>query len=184
MRTEMNNSGLSTNRLADHQQRLRNQLNQANQALEEQQNRLRRMNQMQQNYQRTSGNLRSAAMYGAGAAATGIGALYAMRKPIDETKRMDITENRIGALGLGKDATKEATQYARAMKTFGTSTLDNMGLMLDGVTAFADVHHAKMVAPTLAKMKFGNEAMFGAEQGAENERLFMDMLKVIELRNG
>lgn len=184
MRTEMNNSGLSTNRLADHQQHLRNQLNQANQALEEQQNRLRRMNQMQQNYQRTSGNLRSAAMYGAGAAATGIGALYAMRKPIDETKRMDITENRIGALGLGKDATKEATQYARAMKTFGTSTLDNMGLMLDGVTAFADVHHAKMVAPTLAKMKFGNEAMFGAEQGAENERLFMDMLKVIELRNG
>lgn len=184
MRTEMNNSGLSTNRLADHQQRLRNQLNQANQALEEQQNRLRRMNQMQQNYQRTSGNLRSAAMYGAGAAATGIGALYAMRKPIDETKRMDITENRIGALGLGKDATQEATQYARAMKTFGTSTLDNMGLMLDGVTAFADVHHAKMVAPTLAKMKFGNEAMFGAEQGAENERLFMDMLKVIELRNG
>lgn len=97
---------------------------------------------------------------------------------------MDITENRIGALGLGKDATKEATQYARAMKTFGTSTLDNMGLILDGVTAFADVHHAKMVAPTLAKMKFGNEAMFGAEQGAENERLFMDMLKVIELRNG
>ena len=184
MRTEMNNSGLSTNRLADHQQRLRNQLNQANQALEEQQNRLRRMNQMQQNYQRTSGNLRSAAMYGAGAAATGIGALYAMRKPIDETKRMDITENRIGALGLGKDATQEATKYARAMKTFGTSTLDNMGLMLDGVTAFADVHHAKMVAPTLAKMKFGNEAMFGAEQGAENERLFMDMLKVIELRNG
>lgn len=184
MRTEMNNSGLSTNRLADHQQRLRNQLNQSNQALQEQQNRLRRMNQMQQNYQRTSGHLRSAAMYGAGAAATGVGALYAMRKPIEESKRVDIEQNRIGALGLGKEATKESTDYAKAMKTFGTSTLDNLAIMRDGITAFADVHHAKMVAPTLAKMKFSNEAMFGAEEGAENDRKMMDMLKVIELRGG
>lgn len=183
MRTEMNNSGLSTNRLADHQQRLHNQLNQANQALQEQQNRLRRMNQMQQNYQRTSGNLRSAAMYGVGAAATGIGAMYQMRKPIDETKRMDIEENRIASLGLGKKATEEAIQYAKAMKTFGTSTLDNLGLVRDGVTAFADVHHAKMVAPTLAKMKFANEAMYG-DDGSEKEKKFMDMLKVIEMRNG
>ena len=183
MRTEMNNSGLSTNRLADHQQRLRNQLNQANQALQEQQNRLRRMNQMQQNYQRTSGNLRSAAMYGAGAAATGIGAMYSMRKPIDETKHVEVEENRIASLGLGKESTKEAIQYAKAMKTFGTSTLDNLQLVRDGVTAFADVHHAKMVAPTLAKMKFSNKAMYG-DDGAENEKKFMDMLKVIEMRNG
>lgn len=183
MRTEMNNSGLSTNRLADHQQRLRNQLNQANQALQEQQNRLRRMNQMQQNYQRTSGNLRSAAMYGAGAAATGIGAMYSMRKPIDETKHVEVEENRIASLGLGKESTKEAIQYAKAMKTFGTSTLDNLQLVRDGVTAFADVHHAQMVAPTLAKMKFSNKAMYG-DDGAENEKKFMDMLKVIEMRNG
>ena len=183
MRTEMNNSGLSTNRLADHQQRLRNQLNQSNQALQEQQNRLRRMNQMQQNYQRTSGNLRSAAMYGAGAAATGVGAMYSMRKPINETKHMDVEENRIASLGLGKKSTEEAIQYAKAMQTFGTSTLDNLKLVRDGVTAFADVHHAKMVAPTLAKMKFANEAMYG-DDGAENEKKFMDMLKVIEMRNG
>lgn len=183
MRTEMNNSGLSTNRLADHQQRLRNQLNQANQALQEQQNRLRRMNQMQQSYQRTSGNLRSAAMYGAGAAATGVGAMYSMRKPIDETKHVEVEENRIASLGLGKESTKEAIQYAKAMKTFGTSTLDNLQLVRDGVTAFADVHHAQMVAPTLAKMKFSNKAMYG-DDGAENEKKFMDMLKVIEMRNG
>ena len=70
------------------------------------------------------------------------------------------------------------------MDTFGTSTLDNLQLMRDGITAFADVHHAEIVAPTLSKMKFANEAMFGNEHGQENERKFMDMLKVIELRNG
>lgn len=184
MRTEMNNAGLSTNRLSEHQQRLRNDLNRANQSMREQEQRLQRMTQMQQNYERHAGRLRAAAGYGMGAAMTGAGALYSMRKPIEESKRVDIEENRIGALGLGKEATKEATNYAKAMKTFGTSTLDNLAIMRDGITAFADVHHAEMVAPTLAKMKFGNEAMFGAEEGAENDRKMMDMLKVIELRGG
>ncbi|ENV09300.1 hypothetical protein F966_01956 [Acinetobacter higginsii] len=184
MRTDMNNAGLSTNRLADHQQRLRTQLRQANQSMREQEQRLQRMTQMQRNYERQSGHLRSAAGYGMGAAMAGAGALYAMRKPIDESKRTDVEENRIASLGLGKHATEEAVQYAKAMKTFGTSTLDNLTLMRDGITAFADVHHAEMVAPTLAKMKFANEAMFGNEHGAENEKKFMDMLKVIELRGG
>jgi len=184
LRQELNNAGLKSTNLGQHQEELKNKIKSTNTEIDRQRNHLKSLNGLQTNSQKWIGHTKTAAMYGAGSAATGVGALYAMRKPIDETKRMDITENRIGALGLGKDATKEATQYARAMKTFGTSTLDNMGLMLDGVTAFADVHHAKMVAPTLAKMKFGNEAMFGAEQGAENERLFMDMLKVIELRNG
>lgn len=184
MRTEMNNAGLSTNRLSEHQQRLRNDLNRANQSMREQEQRLQRMTQMQENYGRHAGRLRAAAGYGVGAAMTGAGALYSMRKPIEESKHVDVEENRIGALGLGKKATKEATDYAKAMKTFGTSTLDNLTLMRDGITAFADVHHAEMVAPTLAKMKFGNEAMFGSEGGAENEKKFMDMLKVIELRGG
>lgn len=184
MRTEMNNAGLSTNRLSEHQQRLRNDLIRANQSMREQEQRLQRMTQMQQNYERHAGRLRAAAGYGMGAAMTGAGALYTMRKPIEESKKMDISENRIAAIGLGKEATKEATDFAKAMKTFGTSAVDNMNLVLDGATAFADVHHAKMVAPMLAKMKFANEAMFGQEQGADNEKKFMDMLKVIEMRNG
>ncbi|WP_096911107.1 MULTISPECIES: phage tail tape measure protein [Acinetobacter] len=184
MRTEMNNAGLSTNRLSEHQQRLRNDLNRANQSMREQEQRLQRMTQMQQNYERHAGRLRAAAGYGMGAAMTGAGALYTMRKPIEESKRTDVEEHRIASLGLGKKATEEAILYAKAMKTYGTSTLENLTLVRDGITAFGDVHHAEMVAPTLAKMKFANEAMFGSEGGAENEKKFMDMLKVIELRGG
>ncbi|MCH7387677.1 phage tail tape measure protein [Acinetobacter modestus] len=184
MRTEMNNAGLSTSQLSEHQVRLRNQLNQANQSMREQEQRLQRMTQMHRNYERQAGNIRAAAGYGMGTAMAGAGALYSMRKPIEESKKMDISENRIASIGLGKEATKEATDFARSMKTFGTSAVDNMNLVLDGATAFADVHHAKMVAPMLAKMKFANEAMFGQEQGADNEKKFMDMLKVIEMRNG
>ena len=74
-----------------------------------------------------------------------------MRQPINESKRVDVESNRIAALGLGEDVTRKAVKYAEAMDTFGTSILDNMTLLRDGLTIFSDLHHAEMVAPTLAK---------------------------------
>ncbi len=183
LRQELNQAGLKSTNLAQHQENLKNKITSTNASIDKQKAQLKSLNQMQQSHQKLSANARTAAMYGAGAAATGIGAMYSMRKPINETKHVEVEENRIASLGLGKESTKEAIQYAKAMKTFGTSTLDNLQLVRDGVTAFADVHHAQMVAPTLAKMKFSNKAMYG-DDGAENEKKFMDMLKVIEMRNG
>lgn len=184
LRQELNAAGLKSTDLAQHQEELRLKILNTNSAISKQQQHLKTLGLTQQQYQKHSSKVRSAAMYGTGAAFTGAGVLYSMRKPIEESKGVDTEQNRIASLGLGKEATAEAINYARAMKTFGTSTRDNLQLVRDGVTAFADVHHAKMVAPTLAKMKFANEAMFGNEHGEENERKFMDMLKVIELRNG
>lgn len=184
LRNELKQTGVSTSNLADHQSELSRKTTTANASIDNQKKKLDSLNRIQKSHSNISGNVRTAALYGAGMTATGAAALYQMRKPIDESKRVDIEQNRIGALGLGKKSTEEAIQYARSLKTFGTSTLDNLQLVRDGVTAFADVHHAKLVAPMLAKMKFANEAMFGQEHGAEKEQQFMDMLKVIELRNG
>ncbi|MDC4872413.1 phage tail tape measure protein [Acinetobacter baumannii] len=183
LRNELNNTGLKSKNFADQQQELKEKINAANTSIDSQKNKLENLNRFQKSHSKMTGNVRTAAMYGAGMAATGSAALYQMRKPIDESKRVDVEENRIASLGFGKKATDEAIQYAKAMKTFGTSTLDNLTLVRDGVTAFGDVHHAQWVAPTLAKMKFANEAMYG-DHGVENEKKFMDMLKVIEMRNG
>ncbi|MFA2950291.1 phage tail tape measure protein [Acinetobacter pittii] len=183
LRNELNNAGLKSKNFADQQQELKEKINAANTSIDSQKNKLENLNRFQKSHSNMSGNVRTAAMYGAGMAATGTAALYQMRKPIDESKRVDVEENRIASLGFGKKATDEAIQYAKAMKTFGTSSLDNLTLVRDGVTAFGDVHHAQWVAPTLAKMKFANEAMYG-DHGVENEKKFMDMLKVIEMRNG
>lgn len=183
LRSELKQTGVSTNNLADHQVELSRRISSANTSIDNQKKKLENLNRIQQSHNKMSGNVRTAAMYGAGMTATGAAALYQMRKPIDESKRVDVEENRIASLGFGKKATEEAIQYAKAMKTFGTSTLDNLTLVRDGVTAFGDVHHAQWVAPTLAKMKFANEAMYG-DHGVENEKKFMDMLKVIEMRNG
>lgn len=183
LRNELKQTGISTGNLADHQVDLSRKISTANTSLDSQKKKLENLNRVQQSHSKMSGNVRTAAMAGAGMAATGSAALFAMRKPIDESKSVDVEQNRIASLGFGKKATDEAIQYARAMKTFGTSTLDNLTLVRDGVTAFGDVHHAQWVAPTLAKMKFANEAMYG-DHGVENEKKFMDMLKVIEMRNG
>lgn len=183
LRNELNNAGLKSKNFADQQQELKEKINAANTSIDSQKNKLENLNRFQKSHSKMTGNVRTAAMYGAGMAATGTAALYQMRKPIDESKRVDVEENRIASLGFGKKATDEAIQYAKAMKTFGTSTLDNLTLVRDGVAAFGDVHHAQWVAPTLAKMKFANEAMYG-DHGVENEKKFMDMLKVIEMRNG
>lgn len=183
LRNELKQTGVSTGNLADHQVDLSRKITTANTSLDSQKKKLENLNRVQQSHSQMSGHVRTAGMYGAGMTATGAAAFYQMRKPIDESKRVDIEENRIASLGFGKKATEEAIQYAKAMKTFGTSTLDNLTLVRDGVTAFGDVHHAQWVAPTLAKMKFANEAMYG-DHGVENEKKFMDMLKVIEMRNG
>ncbi|PJI33027.1 phage tail tape measure protein [Acinetobacter pseudolwoffii] len=183
LRQELNQAGLKSTNLAQHQEKLKNQIHGTNTEIDKQKKYLQNLNRVQQSTQKMSGHVRNAGMYGAAAAATGVTAMYQLRKPINETKHVDLEENRIASLGLGEKATKEAIQYAKAMQTFGTSTLDNLQLVRDGVTAFADVHHAQMVAPTLAKMKFANAAMYG-DSGAENEKKFMDMLKVIEMRNG
>ncbi|HFX6244032.1 TPA: phage tail tape measure protein [Acinetobacter baumannii] len=181
---DLNVAGMNLNRLAEDEIRLKQRTHQATMELNQQQQALQRLNRAQQQYHRYSNFARNGAAAGMTAGFGGVGLLYSMRQPINESKRVDVESNRIAALGLGEDVTRKAVKYAEAMDTFGTSILDNMTLLRDGLTIFSDLHHAEMVAPTLAKMKFSNQAMFGHEKGEENERAFMDMLKVIELRGG
>lgn len=184
-------SGIGLGHLGAEQIRLRTEVQATNGAISQQKARLEALGAQQA--RRAALQQRYSAMRGTGgnaavAGATGIGIAYGARRavgePLGEVRHYETSVARIEALGLGKDESDKAVEYAKRMKTFGTSMNDNLGLMLDATTAFADVHHAEMVMPTLTKMKFANKAMFGDEQGSENERKFMDMLKVIEARNG
>jgi len=129
---------------------------------------------------------RAARMTASGVAATATGTAVGIPlvAGLKEAKHYETETGRVRALGLGDTASAEAVKFAREMKTYGTSQLDNLQLLRDGITAFGDTHHAEMVAPVLAKMKFANHAFYGEAEGADNERKFMDMLKVIEMRNG
>lgn len=120
---------------------------------------------------------------GAMAAAGGIG-LMMFKGPLEEAKLFQLEVAKFRSLNMGEAVTRDAEKFASGMKTYGTSMRDNLGLLRDAQTILGDFEHAKMVTPILAQMKFANAAMYGEEGGAMNERGFMDMMKVVELRRG
>ncbi|MGS1060059.1 phage tail tape measure protein [Burkholderia glumae] len=103
---------------------------------------------------------------------------------LDESKHAKLEEVRIQALGAGDHNTAKAIDFARKHKSYGVSTTENLTLMRDAMTILNDEHHAEMILPTLSKMKFANDSLFGAEQGGDNEQKFINMLKAIEQRGG
>ncbi|SCX53010.1 phage tail tape measure protein [Variovorax sp. EL159] len=191
LRDKLTAAGISASAMGTHERQLRTEISATNRVIGEQQTKLKQLGDRQRamhaakaEYQKGRHLGHNTAVAGAIAAGSGFAVLHGMRAPIEESKKFATEQQRIAALGLGDATTADAIKYAKAMKTYGTSTRDNLMLVRDGLTVFADLHHAEMVAPTLAKMKFANEAIYGEEQGHENEKKFMDMLKVIELRGG
>jgi hypothetical protein len=195
MRASLLESGISTKRLGEAQAWLKGTIALTNVELSSQQKRLAALGAQQHAYQQRvtraqehAGKARNVAgqLATAGIGATMAGGIMGapIVKGVQEAKHYQTETARVRALGLGDKASSEAIQFARDMKTFGTSQNENLELMRDGMTIFADVHHAEMSAPILAKMKFANRAMFGQENGAENDRMFMDLLKVVEMRGG
>jgi len=191
VRTRLTEMGMSTQNLVRHQRELRQQLAGANQQLAAQQQRLAAVAAQQRRVEaarQTAGRVRAAAGHVAGAGVAATAAGYAAGRPLykglGEAKHDALEQTRLRALGLGDQVSQDAIKFANGMKTYGTSAVENIALIRDALSVFADEHHAEMVTPTLAKMKFASAAVFGAEDGAENERRFMDMLKVIEMRGG
>ncbi|ABX18531.1 phage tail tape measure protein [Burkholderia multivorans] len=191
LRNRLVRAGVDTSKLSQHERTLRNDIAATTDAIDAQTRRLDALNHRQQRIAaaRTKmGAMRGAAaemaIGGYAARSTGQHILDDLREPLAEAKKIQNERGRIQGLGLGDHATQDAERYVRGMKTPGVAIADNMTLMRDAMSIFADEHHAQMVMPTLAKMKFANEAMFGAGQGHENEEKFMNMLKVIELRGG
>ena len=191
LRTSLKEAGIDTRQLGKTQEWLKNSIQLTNVELASQQKRLAASAAKQQrvtNATQHADKLRSKAgnIATAGAGATAAGAVLAMpiAKGLHEAKHYQLEKARVNALGLGPKTSQQAIKFAQNMKTYGTSQNENLELVRDAMSIFGDLHHAEMVAPTLAKMKFANKAFFGKESGEENERIFMDLLKVIEQRGG
>lgn len=191
LRDRLSGAGMSTRNLGQHERTLRTDIAATNAQLAEQQKRLtavtahqQRIAGARQHAEKLNSTAGKVAVTGATTTAAGAAMGMPLFKAIGEAKHYELEMVKVKALGLGEHVSSDAIKFANGMKTYGTSTVENLGLMRDALTVFADEHHARMVTPTLAKMKFANTAVFGEEAGAENERKFMDMLKVIEMRGG
>ena len=191
VRQSLQDAGRGSMTMAQYQEHLRSATTAATRALADQDARLKAHNararaqaaaqQSADKIRTRAGNLAAA---GAGASVAGMATGAPIWQGLGESKHYELEKSRIGALGLGDAATKESIEFAKQMKAYGVSQVDKAELMRDALSVFADAHHAEMVLPTLAKMKFANAAVFGQAEGGENERKFMDLLKVVELRGG
>ncbi|CAE6784526.1 hypothetical protein R69658_04231 [Paraburkholderia aspalathi] len=191
LRQRLAGAGISTRNLSQHERDLRASIAATTGTmggqmtkLEQLAEREKRIGMARAKMNRLQGTAANMAVAGYAAKATGSHILGDLKNTLDESKTFEVEAMKIKALGLGDHATADAVKYAKAMKSYGTATTDNLTLMRDSMTIFADEHHAQMVMPTLSKMKFANEALFGAEDAHANEEKFMNMLKVIELRGG
>ncbi|EZP41401.1 Bacteriophage-related tail transmembrane protein [Janthinobacterium lividum] len=191
MRERLAGAGIGTKDLANHERTLRREIEATNKTMTLQQQKLanaaakqQRVTNATQHADKLRSKAGSIAMAGAGATAAGAAMAMPIAKGLHEAKHYQLEKARVNALGLGPETSQQAIQFAQNMKTYGTSQNENLELVRDAMSIFGDLHHAEMVAPTLAKMKFANKAFFGAESGEENERIFMDLLKVIEQRGG
>ncbi|KVS40954.1 phage tail tape measure protein [Burkholderia ubonensis] len=191
MRRRLAQAGVDTRNLAQHERTLRSNIAATTAAIHAQTRQLEAQSEREKKLATARGKMQAMqgvaggmAVGGYAARSTGMRVLGGLGGTLDEEKKMTSERSRITALGLGDQATKDAEKYVRAMDTMGVSTTDNMTLMRDALSIFADEHHAQMVMPTLAKMKLTNDALFGAEDAHANEEKFMNMLKVIELRGG
>lgn len=191
LRDKLHSTGISTQNLGQQERALRSNIEQTNVQITQQQRKLaelaKRHEQViaaKKRMHQTQSAAGGAMMTGVGMVATGSAAGAPMLKSLGEAKHFETEVQRLRALGLGEAISNDAIKFSQGMKTYGTSSLENLELMRDSLTVFADLHHAEMVLPTLAKMKFANAAMYGEEAGAEKGQTFMNMLKVIELHGG
>ncbi|MDN4572898.1 phage tail protein [Pandoraea cepalis] len=191
LRDRFTAAGESTRNLGSHERSLRSDIAATNASMAAQREKLAQLQRQEERMgvaRDKRDKLRSSAgaLAGAGVGATAAGAVMGIpvKGGLHEATHMQTEMQRINALGLGPKESQEAIKFAQGMKTYGTSQNENVELMRDAMTVFADSHHAEMVTPLLAKMKFANKAMYGAEKGEENDKKFMDMLKVIEMRGG
>ncbi|WKE49033.1 phage tail tape measure protein [Gluconobacter oxydans] len=145
------------------------------------QDRLRRAEARRGQAERISGRLQSGAVRIGAVAAAGI---VPVVSGVRAAQEMQTETARVEGLGLGEKATREALDFARTVRGYGTSQVAAVELMRDALAAFGNVEDARNAIPTLEKIRFGNQALYGSERGGENTRQFMDMLRVIDSRGG
>lgn len=124
------------------------------------------------------------ALTGAGAIANAERIFHLFKSPVEESKRYQSELARLDALGQGPEITEAARQFIHSHPGYGVSENDSLILMRDALSVFGHEAHTEIVTPILQKMQFANRARYGEEHSENNERLFIEMLKAIELRGG
>jgi phage-related tail protein len=194
MRTTLSAAGMDTRKLAQHERQLRDAIAASTQQMEAQQRQLQKLTQQQQRMGAARAALSRGqalgshtAVGGLAAMATGQHVLDALSPAMEEAKAFQTQMAQWRAMGVGDATVAEAVTFARGTDIMGTSATENLKLLKESYGVLRDMHESEQVAPTLARMKFGIETVManaghGEGHGEHAEAMFMDLLKVAELR--
>lgn len=194
MREGLTAAGIHTRNLVQHERHLRDAVAASTKQMEAQQQRLRQLSQQQQRMgaardamTRTQAMGSHMAVGGLAAMATGQHVLGALSPAMDEAKAFQTQMAQLRAMGVGEATVTDAVKFARGMDIMGTSATENLKLLKESYGVLRDMHESEQVAPYLARMKFGIETVMantghGEGHGENAEAMFMDLLKVAELR--
>lgn len=187
MRTQLGAAGINTRAMGAAQRTLAGQIGAANAQLSTHQQRLKAIGQARAQMQRTQGIGAHVAVAGAASMAAGHAVIGAIRPQLDEAKAWQQQVAQLRAQGIGDAAVADATKFAQGMQVIGSSATDNLKLVKEAYSVLRDMHESEEIAPYLARMKFGIETVMaqgghGDGHGDNAEAMFMDLLKVAELR--
>ncbi|EBK9258392.1 hypothetical protein ACEQ3E_001217 [Salmonella enterica] len=181
-RGELAQSGINTRKLASAQGELKNKTRQATQALEAQQKRLKISGEAQARYQSAMSKRNSMLIGGGITMAKGTAGLYALNKPLDESKHYQQEVSQFRALGVDDKTIRDAQQFSDSLNVIGNSVTDNMRTLKEAHSVLRHYDEAKMVTPELLKMQYATKFM-SAGQGEILRDQSQAVLKIAELRN-
>ncbi|EMB8388506.1 hypothetical protein U9T76_001927 [Salmonella enterica] len=181
-RSELAQSGINTRKLASAQGELKNKTRQATQALEAQQKRLKISGEAQARYQSAMSKRNSMLIGGGITMAKGTAGLYALNKPLDESKHYQQEVSQFRALGVDDKTIRDAQQFSDSLNVIGNSVTDNMRTLKEAHSVLRHYDEAKMVTPELLKMQYATKFM-AAGQGEALRDQSQSVLKIAELRN-
>ncbi|ECS8972080.1 hypothetical protein CWK38_11005 [Salmonella enterica subsp. enterica serovar Oslo] len=181
-RTALQQDGINTHKLASAQGELSRKTRQATQALEAQQKRLKISGEAQARYQQVMSRRNSMLIGGGITMAKGTAGLYALNKPLDESKHYQQEVSQFRALGVDDKTIRDAQQFSDSLNVIGNSVTDNMRTLKEAHSVLRHYDEAKMVTPELLKMQYATKFM-SAGQGEILRDQSQAVLKIAELRN-
>jgi len=194
MRSKLSAAGISTKNLAAEERRLRDAIAGTNTQLGQQQAKMQQVSEAQrrssvarQAFDKSQSTAAHMAVGGYAAMETGHHLIAAIDPTLDAAKAFQNQVAQLRAQGVGDQAVTDAVKFARGMDIMGASATDNLKLLREANSVLRDMHEAEEVTPYLARMKYGIETVMaqnghGDGHGENAETMFMDLLKVAELR--
>ena len=121
-------------------------------------------------------------LLGGGMAAAGGAALKMLQGPLDAAKAYETAQARFETLNLGATVNRQADEFARGTKVFGTSSTELMETLRESYGMIGNMDMAKRIAPMISELNAANSVMFGGKVGKIDSNATRSIMRFMDMR--